>query len=185
MPLHWLRWGKGTEGWQSPKHCLPSAGTSTLSTRASSHFCRDAGSPEPSNLSGRARWLYAGSSAPHFQLLPAPSHPMQGQQKTWNGGLTRTLCSRQFTGLMLGGYLLLRRPSLLSAGMESEVVRERGRRSGVLPTWPSLGLWPRKWGKGERERSSSSWDPREPELSCKKLQLRYTMSCQTPGLLLN
>lgn len=55
----------------------------------------------------------------------------------------------------------------------------------MLPTWPSLGLWPRKWGKGRRERSSSSWNPREPELSCKELQLRYTMSCQTPGLLLN
>lgn len=51
----------------------------------------------------------------------------------------------------------------LPAAMEIKAVREG--RSGVLPTLPSLGLWPGKWGKGRGERSSSSWNRREP-LSC-------------------
>lgn len=116
------------------------------------HFRGDAGSPEPSNLSGGAWWLSTGSGAPLFQLLPAPSHPMQGQQKTWSAGLTWALCSRQFTGLMLGGSLLLRRPGLLSAAMESKVVRKGGGGVGCCqpgPPWASgLGSGGRGEGRG-------------------------------------
>lgn len=65
---------------------------------------------------------------------------------------------------MLGGYLLLSRsqPPISSNGKQGGERRE----SGVSPTLSSLGLWPGKWGKGRRKRSSSSWNHREPELSC-------------------
>lgn len=55
-------------------------------------------------------------------------------------------------------------PSFLPARMGSKAVREG--KSGVSQTLPSLGLWCGKWGKGKGERSSSSWNLREPEPSC-------------------
>lgn len=120
-----------------------------------------------------------GQVHPISNSFPLPPTLCKGSREPEMGDRPGPLCSRWFMASGWVGTCSLE-THLLPAGMESKVVRERGRRSGVLPTLPSQGLWPRKWGKGRREKSSSSWDPREPELSCKKLPAQIHHVLPTP-----
>ena len=127
--------------------CLPSAGTSSPSTRVSGHSCRDTVSPEPLDLVGRAWWwLHTWSrSVPHplprFQLLPA-STLCTAPQNTWNGGL----------GTCYPGD-----PSSPRSNRKKE---RRKQEWGIA----NLALLqPGKWREGRKERSGGSWNRREPK----------------------
>lgn len=52
-------------------------------------------------------------------------------------------------------------------------------------TWPLPGLWLGKWGKQRGERSSGSWNRREPQPSCPGLKRLQDAAAQIHNVLPN